>query len=76
VRCEGDTIALVDASPANGYRADTQNDGPRRVRVTFVRRNGSFTQIRATCSGGVAQPSIEDVVIDSGRGDGGGEGDG
>ena len=53
VRCTGDAVELLSASPSDGYRGDVQDAGPNRVSVTFLGRDSSF-QIEVRCPGGRA----------------------
>ena len=51
VRCSGEQVELLSASPSDGYRGDVGSAGPAQVSVTFLSRDWSY-QIDARCSGG------------------------
>jgi hypothetical protein len=49
---------LVYATPATGWRLETEGTGPAVLQVKFV-RGGSETQVHVTCERGVAHAEIE-----------------
>jgi hypothetical protein len=51
VSCQGSTISLVSASPANGYTLTVRNSGPTDVDVGFNGQPNSSV-VRATCRNG------------------------
>jgi hypothetical protein len=58
VSCQAQVIALVYASPQDGWRVATEKHGTDRIDVNF-QRVGQGTEVRATCVGGVPQQSSE-----------------
>ncbi len=72
-RCDGDTISLQSATPADGWGVDVGSRGPEEVEVEFSTGDGSSeqqTKVRAECSGGAPRFSSQS------EGDGGGDGGG
>jgi hypothetical protein len=51
VRFFATSVQLVSATPASGFAAEVDDDGPERVRVEF-RSDGHETKIEATPGGG------------------------
>jgi hypothetical protein len=58
VRCSGNQVSLVYASPSTGWRLQTESTGPSVLQVQFL-RGESQTQVHVTCSNSVAQAEIE-----------------
>jgi hypothetical protein len=58
VRCIDNSVSLVYATPATGWRLETEGTGPAVLQVKFV-RGGSETQVHVTCERGVAHAEIE-----------------
>jgi hypothetical protein len=51
-------VSLVYATPATGWRLQTEGTGPAVLQVTFL-RGGNQTQLHVTCERGVANAEIE-----------------
>jgi hypothetical protein len=58
VRCTGNQVSLVYASPSTGWRVLTESTGPTVLQVQFLRAE-SQTQVHVVCQNGVAQAEIE-----------------
>ena len=58
MRCSGNAVSLVYATPATGWRLETEGTGPDVLQVKFV-RDGTETQLHVVCQSGVAQAEIE-----------------
>ena len=54
ISCQAQVIALVYASPQDGWRVETEKHGTDRIDVNF-QRVGQGTEVRATCVSGVPQ---------------------
>ena len=52
VSCEGSTISLVSASPADGYTLDVGSSGPTFVDVEFHAGASEGPEVHATCKNG------------------------
>ena len=58
VRCTGNTVSLVYATPSTGWQLQTESSGPQVLQVKFV-RGESETQVHVVCHNGVADAEIE-----------------
>jgi hypothetical protein len=70
--CTGGSIALLYATPADGWTVEVGTAGPRRVEVE-LRQPDLETKVVALCSGGVPQHTVDAGVPDAG-GDGSSDG--
>jgi hypothetical protein len=53
-RCTGEEIALVAATPADGYSVEVKDRGPTQLQLEFERRGASAeSRVSATCVAGV-----------------------
>ncbi len=57
--CTGQTISLLSASPADGWRVKIESRGPDRVKVEFVSGERE-SSVSGTCVDGVPQQSTSD----------------
>jgi hypothetical protein len=57
--CTGQTISLLSASPADGWRVKIESRGPDRVKVEFVSGERE-TSVSGTCVAGVPQQSTSE----------------
>jgi hypothetical protein len=51
VECQGSTISLVSASPANGYALTVHSSGPTSVALDFANPPEDWS-VHATCKNG------------------------
>lgn len=58
LRCSGNQVSLVYASPTTGWRLVTTSTGPAVLQLSFL-RNETKTQVHVECENGVAKPEIE-----------------
>jgi hypothetical protein len=58
VRCSGNVVSLVYATPSTGWRIQTESTGPSVLQVQFL-KSESQTQVHVVCQNGVAQAEIE-----------------
>lgn len=85
VRCRGNAIQLVSATPRDGWRLDVKDTGPERVRVRFIGTD-RYVELFAVCKDGVPTRFSRNEPIDDNPprttqptrppGDGGGPGPG
>jgi hypothetical protein len=54
VRCSGDTVRLLYATPVDGYASTVESRGPVEVEVEFEGAGGNG-RVKASCSAGVAR---------------------
>ncbi|HEV7826715.1 MAG TPA: hypothetical protein VGP02_17620 [Mycobacteriales bacterium] len=54
VRCDGDRVGLLYATPTNGYRQEIGHRGPEEVEVEFEGAGGRG-RVKARCAGGRVQ---------------------
>ncbi|BEP15017.1 hypothetical protein acdb102_33280 [Acidothermaceae bacterium B102] len=58
MRCTGNVVSLVYATPSTGWRLQTEGTGPAVLQVTFVHQENE-TQVHVFCRNSVAQAEIE-----------------
>jgi hypothetical protein len=51
VECQGSTISLVSASPANGYTLAVRGSGPTSVSLDFSKQTQNWS-VHVTCQNG------------------------
>lgn len=65
VSCEGATIALLYATPADGWSVDVKRSGPQEVEVE-LERGDDDSSVRAVCVAGVPEQQADDGSDDDG----------
>lgn len=65
VSCEGATITLLYATPADGWSVDVKQSGPQEVEVE-LELGDDDTTVRAVCVGGVPEQTADDGGGESG----------
>jgi hypothetical protein len=58
VRCTGDSIGLVAATPQSGYTTDVGDTGPDNIDVNFASSSHEY-DMQVVCQGGVPAGSVD-----------------
>ncbi|HZI98752.1 MAG TPA: hypothetical protein VFD41_14620 [Actinomycetales bacterium] len=67
VSCSGDALTVTYATPANGWRVDSERESPSSARVEF-RRDHDRVRLELTCEGGQPSGVVEEDGDSSGPG--------
>jgi len=59
VRCTGDSITLVSATPQSGYSTDLGDPGPDQVNINFASSAHEY-DMQVVCQGGIPAGSVDD----------------
>ena len=59
VRCTGDSVALVAATPQSGYTTFLEETGPDEIDVSFASSSHEY-DMQVQCQGGIPAGSVDD----------------
>ena len=67
VSCSGAALTVTYATPANGWRVESESEGSSSAKVEF-RRDGDRVRLELTCEGGRPAAVVEEDGDSSGPG--------